>query len=103
MNVVALTGRLTNDPVRKETSAGVVVEFRLAVDARPRLFIDVETWGPPAGKAAAHLTKRRRVGVSGSLVCDEWHDRSGEKRSRAKVRVREITYLDSPRAGDPDE
>ena len=103
MNVVALTGRLTNDPVRRDTKAGVVAEFRLAVDARPRLFIDIETWGPTAGKATAHLRKGRRVGVSGSLVCDEWHDQSGEKRSKVKVRVREITYLDVPRGSDSDD
>ena len=31
MNSVNLTGRLTTDPVRRETSRGVVVEFRVAV------------------------------------------------------------------------
>ena len=57
MNCLNLTGRLTNDPVRRDTSHGVVAVFRLAVDDRThRLWIDVETWGRLAGIVAAHLT-----------------------------------------------
>ena len=65
MNVVTLTGRLHNDPARRETSKGVVTTFRLAVDAnRHRLWIDIETWGQLAG-TATHLTKGRHVAVTG--------------------------------------
>ncbi len=48
VNVVALTGRLTNDPVRKETSAGVVVEFRLG-----------------RGRPAAAVHRHRDLGSTG--------------------------------------
>jgi hypothetical protein len=60
MNSVNLTGRLTTDPVRRETSRGVVVEFRLAVDTRPRIWLDIEVWGHTAGIAATPSTARGR-------------------------------------------
>ena len=58
MNVLTLTGRLTADPVRRDTPKGVVCEFRLAVDGRPRLWITVQTWGQLAGRCAQHLARR---------------------------------------------
>ena len=41
MNVLSVTGVLAADPVRRDTTKGVVCEFRLAVDSRPRLWIVV--------------------------------------------------------------
>jgi hypothetical protein len=52
MNSVNLTGRLIHDPSPRDTRRGVVASFRLAVDARPRVWIDVEAWGHLAGDAA---------------------------------------------------
>ena len=68
MNVLTLTGRLTADPVRRDTPKGVVCEFRLAVDTRPRLWITVQTWGQLAGRCAQHLHAGRHVAVAGPLV-----------------------------------
>ena len=68
MNVLTLTGRLGSDPVRRDTTNGVVCEFRLAVDGRPRIWITVETWGHLAGTCAQHLHDGRRVAISGTLL-----------------------------------
>ena len=62
MNSYNCTGRLTTDPARRDTTKGVVAEFRLAVDGRPnRVWIDVEAWGHAAGTVATYLTARRHV------------------------------------------
>jgi hypothetical protein len=59
MNVVAITGYLTADPARKETTKGVVTTFRVGSDDSPRVWVDVESWGHLAGTCAAHLSRGR--------------------------------------------
>lgn len=96
MNVVTLTGRLVAEPARTETSRGVKTTFRLAVDGRPRLWIDIDTWGQLAGGCATHLHRSRAIAVSGRLECDEWTDRDGHRRTRWHVNATTVTYLDRP-------
>lgn len=99
MNVIMLTGRLHNDPVRRDTPHhGVVAEFRLAVRREPRhrLWIDVESWGQLAGTVAAHLTKGRHVAVTGELRHTSYHGRDGQRHDDWKVHADRITFLDSP-------
>ncbi len=95
MNVLTITGRLTADPVRRDTTRGVVTELRLAVDSRPRLWITVEAWGQLAGRCAQHLVLGRHTAVTGQLVCDEYL-RNGEKQTRWFCRATSVTFLDAP-------
>ena len=68
MNVVAITGRLVSDVAHRHIDGhGAVAEFRIAVDGRSPIYLTVETWGHSAGKAAAHLTKGRRIAISRAL------------------------------------
>ncbi len=96
MNVVAMTGRLTGDPARKETGKGVVTTFRIGSDDSPRVWVDVETWGHLAGTCAAHLGRGRHVAVVGSLAYREWTDQAGERRQRWLVKASTVTFLDRP-------
>jgi single-stranded DNA-binding protein len=96
MNVLTLAGRVASNPVRRETSRGVVCEFRLAVDCRPRLWIVVQTWGQMAGRAAQHVTTGRTIAVSGPLINESYATRSGETAVRWYVRATSLTYLDRP-------
>ncbi|MBU3688404.1 MAG: single-stranded DNA-binding protein [Actinobacteria bacterium] len=96
MNVLSLTGVLAADPVRRDTNKGVVCEFRLAVDSRPRLWIVVQTWGQLAGRCAQHLTSGRHVAVSGQLLCEEYVTRAGERATRWFSRATAVTFLDRP-------
>lgn len=96
MNVLTLAGRVANNPVRRETTRGVVCEFRLAVDCRPRLWIVVQTWGQMAGRAAQHIATGRMVAVSGQLISESYGTRSGETAVRWYVRATSLTYLDRP-------
>ena len=94
MNVVTLTGRLTSNPARRATTKGVVCQFALAVDGRPRLWIPVDTWGQLAGRCAQHLHSGRRVAVSGPLLCEEYVTRAGDRATRWLVRANQVTFLD---------
>jgi single-stranded DNA-binding protein len=100
MNVLTVTGRLVDDPVRRETTKGVVCEFRLAVADRPRLYLTVQTWGHLAGRCAQHLTTGRHVGVTGNLRHDQWITRSGERADRWYARANEVAFLDQPSDAD---
>lgn len=96
MNVLTLTGRLGDDPVRRDTTKGVVCEFRLAVHGRPRLWITVVAWGHLAGQCAQYLTAGRTVAVSGSLLHDQFLTRAGERAERWYCKASQITFLDKP-------
>ena len=96
MNAITVTGRLVNQPARRETAKGVVTCFRVAVDGRPRLYLDIETWGTTAGHAAQHLTTGRHVAITGQLRQNEYHDRDGNHHTRYLINTDRITYLDTP-------
>ena len=96
MNVLTVTGRLADEPVRRETFRGVVCEFRLAVDGRPRLYVTVQAWGHLAGRCAQHLTTGRHVGVTASLRRDQWIGRDGERADRWYTRANDVAFLDGP-------
>ena len=100
MNVLTITGRLTADPVRRDTAKGVVCEFRVAVDGRPRLWLGVEAWGHLAGRCAQHLHAGRRVAVTGALLCEQYTTRTGERATRWLCRATGVTFLDRPDPGD---
>ena len=100
MNSINLTGRLTTDPARRDTASGVVAEFRLAVDGRPRrLWITVEAWAHEAGKIARHGLAGRHVAVTGRLVQDEYLTRTGHKHTAFKVVAHRVDFLDDPPDG----
>jgi single-stranded DNA-binding protein len=103
MNVLTVTGRLASPPARRDTNRGVVCEFRLAVDGRPRLWLPVECWGRLAGTASRHLHPGRHVAVRGVLVCDQYLTRAGEHASRWFCRAEHLTFLDQPAAAVEDE
>ena len=96
MNVLTITGRVTAAPVRRDTAKGVVCEFRVAVDGRPRLWLGVEAWGHLAGRCAHHLHAGRHVAVTGALLCEQYTTRAGERATRWLCRATAVTFLDRP-------
>lgn len=102
VNVVSLTGELTNDPQPKLSYTGEpVCELRLAVGRRGRggtrepgvVYVEVAIHGLAADDYAEALTVGRRVAVAGRLEQDEWCDETGEWRSRTWVAVDQLDLL----------
>jgi single-strand DNA-binding protein len=96
MNVLTVTGHLTADPARRDTTKGVVCDFHLAVDGQRRLWLPVTCWGRLAGLCAKHLRAGRRVAVSGQLAVDEYITNDGQKQRRWYTKAERITFLDRP-------
>ena len=103
MNIVAITGRLVSDVAHRHIDGhGAVAEFRIAVDGRSPIYLTVETWGHSAGKAAAHLTKGRRIAITGRWAQREFLDRTDQRRQVDYIVAHDLTYLDSPRRRGDD-
>lgn len=96
MNVICLTGRVKDDPVRKDTKHGVLAQWVLAVDGRDREWITVEVWGRLAGTCATHLCAGRRISVSGELRSKQWNNRDGARQKTWFVKGTDVTFLDPP-------
>lgn len=99
MNVVAMTGRLASEVAHRHIDGhGAVAEFRFVVDGRNPIYLTVETWGHNAGKAANHLTKGRRIAITGRWAQREYLDRKNDSQKRQVdyVIAHDITYLDLP-------
>lgn len=98
MNIVTLIGNLTKDPEANVTGGGTsVVELRLAVDRRDdgTDFFTVKAFGAMADAQSEHLTKGRKVAVTGRLQQDRW-EAEGQQRERVVIIAREIDWLDGP-------
>ena len=115
VNKVILIGRLTRDPeVRTFSNGGKVAKFGFAVSNRKKnsqtgqwedvpMFIDVEAYnrgefGKQADLVEQYLTKGRQVYLEGRLELDQWDDKqTGQKRSKHKLVVENMQFLDSGR------
>jgi single-strand DNA-binding protein len=103
INVVALAGNLTSDPVMRSLPDGrSVCDLRLAVNdqrEQPPLFIDVATFGASAEACAKYLAKGRAIAVTGRLVYREWKSEDGSTRSKHSV-VGQVRF--GGRSKDPE-
>ena len=96
MNVLTVTGRLADEPVRRETPKALSCELRLTIDGRPRIYLTIQTWGHLAGRCAQHLHAGRHVAITASLRHEQWITRAGERADRWYARATDVTYLDRP-------
>jgi single-strand DNA-binding protein len=98
MNSVAVTGRLTADPVTKRADTQEVTRFRIAIDngPNPATYVDCEAWGRLGTAVATHLRKARLVAVSGTLRQAEWTDGDGQRHERHYLTAAAVDFLDRP-------
>jgi single-strand DNA-binding protein len=114
LNKVMLIGRLTRDPeVRTFGNGGKVAAFGFAVTNRKRnqqtgqwedepMFIDVDAYNRESGRKLAdlveqYLKKGHQAYIEGSLKLDQWTDKEGQKRSKIKLVLHDLQFLE-PRA-----
>lgn len=104
LNHVVLAGNLTRDPeVRLVGAERSVANFSLALHRRFKgpdgdlkeetTFVDCEAWGRTAEVVGQYLTKGSPVYCEGRLRLDSWQDKEGQKRSRLKVVVDQVQFL----------
>ena len=120
LNKVMLIGRLTRDPEGRTFSSGSkVANFGFAVNNRRKnqesgqweddpVFIDAVAWSRgESGRQLADLVeqslhKGNQVFIEGHLQLDQWTGQDGQKRSKLKVVVDNLQFLE-PRSDSGGE
>lgn len=116
-NKVIIMGNLTRDPeLRTAPSGSKVASVTVAVsevwktkDGQQQervCFVDVDIWnrgetGHLADLCAQYLSKGSPVLVEGKLEQHEWTTKTGEKRSKLRVRADTVKFIGSRPQGAP--
>lgn len=97
LNRVSLIGNVGKDPEIRYTQAGEpIMSFSLATTEtwegkqgkqEKTEWHKVDVFGALAKALKDYITKGKKLFVEGKLVYDEWEDKSGNKRTMAKIRV----------------
>ena len=108
-NRVILMGHLTRDPELRCTAGkkagcdvGIAVNDRYKKDdewVETCDYIELTLWGRNAEVVNEYLTKGSPIHVEGKLRYESW-EKDGQKRSRVKVNVDQLTLLGTKRADD---
>ena len=116
LNKVMLIGRLTRDPeVRMFSNGGKVAMFGFAVNNRRKnqqtgqwedepCFLDCEAFnrgetGKTADLVEQYLRKGYQAFIEGHLKFDQWTSQDGQKRSKIKIVVDNVQFLEPRRDG----
>src|SRR5438874_2998120 len=110
LNKVMLIGRLTRDPeVRTFANGGKVAKIGFAVNnfkkdpqtgqrVEDAVFIDIDAFNRETRKLAdlveQYLHRGDRAYIEGNLVLDQWVDKDGQKRSKLKVVMQDVQFLE---------
>jgi single-strand DNA-binding protein len=112
VNVVVITGNLTQDPELRHTGGGTAVcELRVAVNTRRKdgqtgewvdkpNYFNVTVWGAQGENCATYLAKGRPVAVEGRLDWREWEAKDGSgKRQAVQIVANSVQFLGSRDGG----
>lgn len=111
INVVVITGNLTQDPELRHTGGGTpVCELRVAVNSRRKNgttgewedkpnYFNVTVWGAQGENCATYLSKGRPVAVEGRLDWREWEAKDGGKRQAVQIIANSVQFLGSRDGG----
>ena len=101
LNSVSLIGRLTDDadtlkdyPVCTFFIASNSTYFT-HTDREEVSYFECTAWGEIAENNSKHLTKGRRIAITGSLHQQRWEDDNGETQSKIDIKVKSLHFLDS--------
>ena len=109
VNVVVITGNLTQDPDLRHLGSGTAVcELRVAVNTRRKEgnewvdkpnYFNVTVWGAQGENCANYLSKGRPVAVEGRLDWREWEAKEGGKRQSVEIIANSVQFLGSRDGG----
>jgi single-strand DNA-binding protein len=106
VNNLMISGNLTKDPVRRETSGGTpVANFYLASNRKYRdkannwkedvCFVGVVAWNKLADSCMKYLKKGSAVLVEGELQSRNFENEDGSFRSVVEIKAKKIQFLNS--------
>ncbi len=108
INVVVITGNLTQDPELRHLGSGTAVcELRVAVNSRRKdgstgewvdkpNYFNVTVWGAQGENCANYLSKGRPVAIEGRLDWREWEAKEGGgKRQAVQIVANSVQFLGS--------
>jgi single-strand DNA-binding protein len=110
INVVVITGNLTQDPELRHTGGGTpVCELRVAVNSRRKEgqewvdkpnYFNVVVFGAQGENCSTYLAKGRPVAVEGRLDWREWEAKDGSgKRQAVQIVANSVQFLGSRDGG----
>jgi single-strand DNA-binding protein len=112
INVVVITGNLTQDPELRHLGSGTAVcELRVAVNSRRKdgatgewvdkpNYFNVTVWGAQGENCATYLAKGRPVAIEGRLDWREWEAKDGSgKRQAVQIVANSVQFLGSRDGG----
>jgi single-strand DNA-binding protein len=112
INVVVITGNLTQDPELRHLGSGTAVcELRVAVNSRRKdgatgewvdkpNYFNVTVWGAQGENCANYLAKGRPVAIEGRLDWREWDAKDGSgKRQAVQIIANSVQFLGSRDGG----
>ncbi len=112
INVVVITGNLTQDPELRHLGSGTAVcELRVAVNSRRKdgatgewvdkpNYFNVTVWGAQGENCANYLAKGRPVAIEGRLDWREWEAKDGGgKRQAVQIVANSVQFLGSRDGG----
>jgi single-strand DNA-binding protein len=117
LNKVMLIGRLTRDPeIRTFPTGGKIARFGFAVNNSRKnastgqweddpVFLDIEASNRMQGRQLAdlveqHLHKGNQVYLEGHLKLDQWTSQDGQKRSKIKIILDNLQFLEARAGGE---
>jgi single-strand DNA-binding protein len=108
LNVVALNGRMVQDPELKHTNSDIpVCSFTLAVDRsyvkqgqeRQADFINIVAWRGTAEFCSKYFVKGQLIAVEGSIQTRKYTDRDGNKRTAFEVVANNVHFAEPKHNG----
>jgi single-strand DNA-binding protein len=112
VNTGVWIGNLTDDPEMRYTESGkAVTSFSIAInngrdsngEERPPTYLDIVAWERLAETTAEFLSKGKKCAVEGSITVDKYTDKEGNKRTKWRIRARNVEFLSPREDRDDDE
>ena len=105
LNVVVLSGRLTQDPELKTTANGIsVCSFSIAVERRYKSgeerqsdFINIVTWRSSAEFVSKYFKKGQMIAIRGSIQTRRYQDKDGNNRTAFEIVADDVQFADFAR------